>query len=167
MASNHFIDQNLRRQMDSHAPVQSSFPIGLAEVGDQIVRGHEVSCESGLNGGFGQGQAQVRFALLGNPSQSPPPQVVQTRPFSCQVFSVRKTPVFRTPTDGENRTRPEVVPGATGVAIELHGRDATVMANLPLFKRATESTRSSLHIIKESSSASLQRTIFKIWHADT
>jgi hypothetical protein len=49
-------------RIDSHAPVQPSFSIGSTEVGHQIVRGHEVSSESSLNRGLGQGHAQVRFA---------------------------------------------------------------------------------------------------------
>src|SRR5579859_2664292 len=50
----HLIDnQNLRSQIHPHAPIESTFPISTPEIGDQIVRCHEVGSEAGLDRGLG------------------------------------------------------------------------------------------------------------------
>src|SRR6185369_16989528 len=59
----HFIDhQHLGREIDTHAAIESTFSIGAAEIGDQIMRGDEVGAETGLNGSFSESHAEMRFA---------------------------------------------------------------------------------------------------------
>ena len=62
----HFVDdQNLGRQIHAHAPIQASFAIGSTEIVDQIVCGHKVGAEAGLNRRLGQGDTQMRFPDTG------------------------------------------------------------------------------------------------------
>jgi hypothetical protein len=49
--------------------VEATFAVTAAEVGDQVVGGHEVSAISGLDGGFGQGQCKVTFSCVGRTHQ--------------------------------------------------------------------------------------------------
>src|SRR5215831_1047411 len=55
-------DQDARSQVHAHAPVEPAFPIGPTEIGNEVMCGHEISAEAGLDGGFGQCDAEMRFA---------------------------------------------------------------------------------------------------------
>jgi hypothetical protein len=59
----HFINhQYLGREVDAESAVQPSFPIGAAQIGDQIVRAHEVGSEAGMDRVDGQSHGQMRLA---------------------------------------------------------------------------------------------------------
>jgi hypothetical protein len=67
--------------------------------------------------------------------------VAQTQPFTLQRFSVRKTPVFRTPSGGE-KIEVNSLLSFPGHRVAIHGSfTARIMSNGPLFKGATESLR--------------------------
>src|SRR5271166_2849240 len=52
-------DQDLRRKIDAQAPVEPTFPVSPAEIGDQIVGGHEVRGVAGLYRGLRQSHSQM------------------------------------------------------------------------------------------------------------
>jgi len=54
-------DEHLRREVHAHAAIEATFTISAAEIGDQIMRGHEVSAVAGLDGGLGQRHGKMRL----------------------------------------------------------------------------------------------------------
>ena len=62
-------DEDLRRKIDAQAPIKPAFPVSAPEIGDQIVRGHEVGGLSGLNRRFRQSHRQMSFPHAGRSQQ--------------------------------------------------------------------------------------------------
>src|SRR5947207_6532880 len=63
-------DEDLRSQVNAQAAVEPSFPVSTPEIGEQIVRGHEVSGLSGLNRSLRKSHRQMRFPHSGRPQQN-------------------------------------------------------------------------------------------------
>ena len=62
--------EHFRRQIDAQPAVEPAFAVSAAEIGDQIVRGHEVGGLAGLNRRFRQRHRQMSFSHAGRPQQN-------------------------------------------------------------------------------------------------
>jgi hypothetical protein len=54
----------------AHPPIQSAFAVSTAEIGNQIVRRHEVGAETGLNGRFRQRDTEMSLADARRPEKN-------------------------------------------------------------------------------------------------